>query len=98
MLEVVRQDYVRTARAKGLAEGVVVNKHALRNALIPLVTIIALSISGLFAGAPITETVFAWPGGGRLLVDSVIGGAYVAARAWLMFLEGLDLVFNLIAV
>lgn len=97
MLEVIRQDYVRTARAKGLGESVVVNKHALRNALIPLVTIVALSISGLFAGAPITETVFAWPGVGRLLVDSVIGGDYVAAQAVLMFLALLVLVFNLLA-
>ncbi len=97
MLEVIRQDYVRTARSKGLSERVVVNKHALRNALIPLVTIMALSISGLFAGAPITETVFAWPGVGRLLVDSVIGGDYVAAQAVLMFLAVLVLVFNLVA-
>ena len=97
MLEVIRQDYVRTARSKGLAERVVINKHALRNALIPLVTIVALSISGLFAGAPITETVFAWPGVGRLLVDSVIGGDYVAAQAVLMFLAVLVLVFNLVA-
>src|SRR5256712_6519285 len=94
MLEVVRQDYVRTARAKGLAEGVVINKHALRNALIPLVTIMALSISGLFAGTPITETVFAWPGVGRLLVDSVIGGGYVAGRAGVLFLAGVVVVFN----
>jgi peptide/nickel transport system permease protein len=97
MLEVIRQDYVRTARSKGLSERVVVNKHALRNAMIPLVTIMALSISGLFAGAPITETVFAWPGVGRLLVDSVIGGDYVAAQAVLMFLAVLVLVFNLVA-
>ena len=97
MLEVIRQDYVRTARSKGLAERTVINKHALRNALIPLVTIVALSISGLFAGAPITETVFAWPGVGRLLVDSVIGGDYVAAQAVLMFLAVLVLVFNLVA-
>jgi len=97
MLEVIRQDYVRTARAKGLAEGKVINKHALRNALIPLVTIVALSISGLFAGAPITETVFAWPGVGRLLVDSVLGGDYVVAQAVLMFLAVLVLVFNLVA-
>jgi peptide/nickel transport system permease protein len=97
MLEVIRQDYVRTARSKGLAERAVINKHALRNALIPLVTIVALSISGLFAGAPITETVFAWPGVGRLLVDSVIGGDYVAAQAVLMFLAVLVLVFNLVA-
>lgn len=97
MLEVIRQDYVRTARAKGLAEGVVVNKHALRNSLIPLVTIVALSISGLFAGAPITETVFAWPGVGRLLVESVLNGDYVAAQAVLMFLAVLVLIFNLVA-
>lgn len=97
MLEVIRQDFVRTARSKGLSEGVVINKHALRNALIPLVTIMALSISGLFAGAPITETVFAWPGVGRLLVDSVIGGDYVAAQAVLMFLAVLVLLFNLVA-
>jgi len=97
MLEVIRQDYVRTARSKGLAERTVINRHALRNALIPLVTIVALSISGLFAGAPITETVFAWPGVGRLLVDSVLAGDYVAAQAVLMFLAVLVLVFNLVA-
>ena len=97
MLEVIRQDYVRTARAKGLGERVVVNKHALRNALIPLVTIVALSIADLFAGAPITETVFAWPGVGRLLVDSVIGGDYIVAQAVLMFLAVLVLIFNLVA-
>jgi peptide/nickel transport system permease protein len=97
MLEVIRQDYVRTARAKGLAEPVVINKHALRNALIPLVTIMALSIANLFAGAPITETVFAWPGVGRLLVESVLNGDYVAAQAVLMFLAVLVLVFNLLA-
>lgn len=97
MLEVIRQDYVRTARSKGLAEGEVINKHALRNALIPLVTIVALSISGLFAGAPITETVFAWPGVGRLLVESVLNGDYVAAQAVLMFLAVLVLIFNLVA-
>ncbi|HEY3248578.1 MAG TPA: ABC transporter permease [bacterium] len=97
MLEVIRQDYVRTARAKGLKENKVINKHALRNALIPLVTIVALSISGLFAGAPVTETVFAWPGVGRLLVDSVLGGDYVVAQAVLMFLAVLVLIFNLVA-
>lgn len=97
MLEVIRQDYVRTARAKGLRERVVINKHALRNALVPLVTIIALSIAGLFSGAPITETVFAWPGVGRLLVESVIGGDYVTAQAVLMFLAMLVLIFNLVA-
>src|SRR4030065_425449 len=97
MLEVIRQDYVRTAPSKALAERTVITQRARRNALIPLVTIVALSISGLFAGAPITETVFAWPGVGRLLVDSVIGGDYIAAQAVLMFLAVLVLVFNLVA-
>ncbi len=71
MLEVLRQDYVRTARAKGLVERVVIAKHALRNALIPFVTILVLQIPAVFAGAIITETVFAWPGMGRLYVDAL---------------------------
>ncbi|MDR5682976.1 MAG: ABC transporter permease [Armatimonadota bacterium] len=97
MLEVIRQDYVRTARAKGLAERAVINKHALRNALIPIVTILALGIPGLFAGAPLTETVFAWPGIGRLIVESVGGGDYTVAQVALLFLSGLVLIFNLVA-
>ncbi len=71
MLEVMRQDYVRTARAKGLYERVVIIKHALRNALIPFVTIVVLQIPGIFAGAILTETVFAWPGMGRLYYDAL---------------------------
>jgi glutathione transport system permease protein len=71
MLEVVRQDYVRTAFAKGLRGGAVYFRHALRNALIPIVTIIGLNFGGLLGGAVVTETVFNWPGLGRLLVNSV---------------------------
>jgi len=97
MLEVIRQDYVRTARAKGLREQVVITKHALRNALIPIVTVLALLVPGLFAGAPLTETVFAWPGIGRLLVEAVLGGDYAVAQAALLFLSILVLVFNLVA-
>lgn len=97
MLEVVRQDYVRTARAKGLRERVVINKHALKNAMIPLVTIIALSIPGLFAGAPLTETVFGWPGVGRLLVESTLGGDFAVAQGIIIFLAALVIVFNLLA-
>ncbi len=66
MLEVLRQDYVRTARAKGLGERIVIMKHALRNALIPFVTIVVFTLPGLFSGAIITESIFAWPGMGRL--------------------------------
>ena len=71
MLEVLRQDYIRTARSKGLIEGLVIYRHALRNALIPIVTIVGLQFGILLGGAVITETVFAWPGIGRLLVDSI---------------------------
>ncbi|MGH2627168.1 MAG: ABC transporter permease, partial [Anaerolineales bacterium] len=71
MLEVIRQDFVRTARAKGLAERRVITTHALRNAAIPIVTIVGVQMSGLLSGAVITERVFSWPGVGRLLVDSI---------------------------
>jgi ABC-type dipeptide/oligopeptide/nickel transport system permease component len=71
LLEVVRQDYVQTARAKGLPEWRVMLKHALRNALIPVVTVIGIGLADLLVGAPLTETVFAWPGLGRLLVAAV---------------------------
>lgn len=97
MLEVIRQDYVRTARAKGLHETVVINRHALKNAMIPLVTIIALSIPALFAGAPLTETVFAWPGVGRLLVEATLGGDFAVAQGIIIFLAALVIVFNLLA-
>src|ERR671925_2061066 len=71
MLEVLGQDYVRTARAKGAGPGSVVYRHALRNALLPIVTTIGLQFGTLLGGAVLTETVFAWPGIGRLLVDSI---------------------------
>ena len=71
MLEVIKQDYTRTARAKGLPDSIVYCKHALRNALIPIVTIIGLHFGVLLGGAVVTETVFSWPGIGRLLVDAV---------------------------
>ena len=71
MLEVIGQDYIRTARAKGLGSSVIYRKHALRNALIPIVTIIGLNFGGLLGGAVVTESVFNWPGIGRLLVDAV---------------------------
>lgn len=71
MLEVLQADYVRTARAKGVSERTVIYRHALRNALIPIVTIIGLQFGNLLGGAVLTETVFAWPGLGRLLVDAI---------------------------
>lgn len=83
MLEVLRQDYVRTARAKGLRERVVIIKHAMRNALIPLITIVVLQIPGIFGGATITETVFNWPGMGFLYVYSLNQNDYPVAMAFL---------------
>ncbi len=71
MIEVLSQDYIRTARAKGLAASIIYRKHAFRNALIPIVTIIGLNFGGILGGAVVTESVFDWPGIGRLLVDSV---------------------------
>jgi peptide/nickel transport system permease protein len=71
LLEVVRQDYMTTARAKGLPERTVLLKHGLRNALIPVVTVVGIGLADLLVGAPLTETVFAWPGLGRLLVAAV---------------------------
>ena len=72
MLEVVRQDYIRTARAKGLSERVVIYKHSLKNALIPVVTIVGMQFGGLLGGAVVTETIFSWPGVGRLAVNSIL--------------------------
>lgn len=71
MLEVIRQDYIRTARAKGVAEKVVINKHALKNALIPIITVVGLQFGGLLGGAVLTESVYSWPGVGRLMVDAI---------------------------
>jgi peptide/nickel transport system permease protein len=97
MLEVMSQDYVRTARAKGLGERRVISHHAFRNGLIPIVTLTALAIPGLFGGAPLTETVFGWPGIGRLIVESTIGGDFAVAQVALMILAFLTMFFNLLA-
>jgi peptide/nickel transport system permease protein len=96
MLEVLRQDYVRTARAKGLREAVVINKHALRNALIPFVTIIVLTLPGIFAGAILTETVFAWPGMGRLFNDALQRSDYNVALAFIYFITLLTVISTLL--
>jgi peptide/nickel transport system permease protein len=76
MVEVMQEDYIRTARAKGLAERTVVYRHALRNVMITLVTLLGLSLPALFSGALITEVIFSWPGNGRLLVDSMVRRDY----------------------
>lgn len=97
LLEVIHQDYVRTARAKGLAERTVLRRHALRNALLPLVTLIGLQGPTLVGGAVITETVFAWPGMGRLLTESLTGRDYPVLMASFMIMAVLTVLGNLLA-
>ncbi len=97
MLEVLRQDYVRTARAKGLREQVVIAKHALRNALIPFITIVVFAIPGVFAGAILTETVFNWPGMGRLYVQSLSQSDYPVAMAFLLIVAALTVIATLVS-
>ncbi len=97
MLEVLRQDYIRTARAKGLASSRVLYKHALRNALIPIVTLFGLSIPILLAGAAVTETVFSWPGLGYLGVQAVITRDYPTVLAFVMVGGIMVILGNLLA-
>jgi peptide/nickel transport system permease protein len=96
MLEVMRQDYVRTARAKGLREKAVILKHALRNALIPFVTIVVFSLPGLFSGAIITETIFSWPGMGRLYFLALGSSDYPVAMAILFITAVLTVLATLL--
>ena len=97
MLEVVRQDYIQSARAKGLAERVVIGKHALRNALLPIVTILGLSVPGLIGGSVIVESIFAIPGMGQLMVQSVFERDYPVIMGNLVIVATLTLVANLVA-
>jgi peptide/nickel transport system permease protein len=86
MLEVVRQDYIRTARAKGLSERVVINRHALKNALIPIVTVIGLQFGSLLGGAVLTESIFSWPGVGRFMVDAIRAKDYPSVQGGVLML------------
>lgn len=97
MLEIIRQDYITTARAKGLSERVVIYKHALRNALLPIVTILGLSLPGLIGGSVIVETIFAWPGMGRLAYQAVLARDYPLIMGTSVFSVFLLLFGNLIA-
>ncbi len=96
MLDVLHQDYIRTAYAKGLRERAVLTRHAFKNAILPLVTIIGLEIPGLFAGAVITETIFSWPGMGRLFFNSIERGDYAVMMGILMMSATLIVLFGLI--
>jgi peptide/nickel transport system permease protein len=97
LLSALRADYIRTARAKGLPERTVVATHALRNALIPVLSIMALDLAGLFSGAVITETVFAWPGIGRLFVQAMFGRDYPLLMGILLLGSVMVVLFNLVA-
>lgn len=97
LIEVMSQDYIRTAWAKGLSRRVVVFRHGVRNALVPVVTIVAIQIPELFTGAIITESIFAWPGMGRLFYDGIQKGDYPRLMAILMVSSILIVAFNLIA-
>jgi peptide/nickel transport system permease protein len=95
MLEVLNRDYVRTARAKGLSEAVVILRHALRNAFLPVVTVLGLNLGLLLGGAVLTETIFSWPGLGRYVVDSLMGRDYAAVQGCILIFAVLMALINL---
>jgi peptide/nickel transport system permease protein len=96
MLEVLRQDYIKTARAKGLSERVVIVKHALRNALVPVVTVVGLQFGILMAGAILTETIFAWPGVGKWMYDAVMQRDYMVIQGGTLLIATVFVVVNLV--
>ncbi len=96
MLEVLEEDYVRTARAKGLSARRVIGVHALRNALIPVVTVIGLQAGTLLAGAVLTETIFSWPGVGKWLIESIGRRDYPALQGGIMLIATIVIIFNLL--
>lgn len=95
MLEVLSEDYVRTARAKGLGPMRVIGLHALRNAMIPVITVIGLQVGVLFAGAILTETIFSWPGIGKWMVDSIFRRDYPAVQGGLLLIAAIVMLVNL---
>ncbi len=97
MLEVLHSDYLRTARAKGLTERTVMVRHAMRNALIPLVSVVAIDVGALAGGLIVTETIFAWPGMGVLFISAMRNGDYSVVLTWMMIVVTFVIAFNLIA-
>lgn len=95
MLEVIRQDYIRTARAKGVSEKKVINRHALKNALIPVITVVGLQFGYLLGGAVLTETVYSWPGVGRMMVEAIRSKDTPIVLAAVLFLATTFSVVNL---
>jgi peptide/nickel transport system permease protein len=97
MLEVIRQDYIRTARAKGLSERTVIMKHALRNSMLPVITLLGLYLPFLFSGAVFIEVIFAWPGMGRIIVDAIFQRDYPLVMATSFIFAVIVIAGNLIA-
>lgn len=96
MLEVLRQDYIRAARAKGLSERTVIYKHAIKNAFIPIVTVMGLQFGWLLEGTVIVETIFAWPGIGRLLVESIFARDFAMIQGCVIFIAFIFVLVNLV--
>lgn len=95
MLEVLRQDYITTARAKGLGEGKIISRHALKNAFIPIVTVVGLQLGHLLEGTVIVESIFGWPGLGKLLVDSIYACDFALIQACVLLFAGIFVLINL---
>lgn len=96
MLENLSQDYVRTARAKGLSNSYVVIRHAFRNALVPVSTILGMRLAGMLGGAVIIETIFSWPGVGKLIVDAIFDRDYPMIQGFVIFMGTVTLIINLV--
>lgn len=96
MLEVVRQDYIRTARAKGLSEQMVIRRHALRNALIPVVTVIGMQVGMIIGGSVVVETIFSFPGIGMLMMNAINNKNYPVIQGCVLLLAGSICIINLL--
>ena len=96
VLDVLRQDYIRTGRAKGLSERILLSRHVMKNAMIPIVTVIGLQVGAMFSGAVVTETVFSWPGIGRLMVQAISTRDFPIVQATVMIVAVIFVVVNLI--
>lgn len=96
MLEIIKQDYIRTARSKGLFENTVILSHALKNAMIPIITVIGLQLGSLLGGAVLTETVFSWPGVGKYVVDAILKSDYPVVQGAVLILAAVFVMVNLI--
>jgi dipeptide transport system permease protein len=96
MLEVLGEDYVRTARAKGLGQRRVIGLHALRNAMIPVITTIGLQVGVAMGGAILTETIFSWPGVGKWMIDSIFRRDYPSVQGGLLLIAALVMLVNLV--